>query len=119
MARDHSPTADLVCPKCRMFGCDCVAPSSVTARQDVCTVCRRHKGLCICRSHVQHVPVIEDKEGALIASTDTPTDKIEAAVKELKHYWYDTRDAEAAVRMVRDLATRAYRVTARRTETTA
>jgi hypothetical protein len=109
MAREDLATAaDLACPKCHMFGCDCVTPPRPAVH--VCPVCRRSTALCICRSHVVHTPALEGDDGFLLAhGADTPTARIESAVRELKHYWYDTRDAAAAERLVRDLASKVYR----------
>jgi hypothetical protein len=103
MAEDLESLADL-CPKCRLIGCNC---DSLPTRNEVCSVCRRNKALCICASHAVYEPV-RDEGGELQLDHDTPTARIESAVREAMHHYYG-RDAQAVRRLVRELANRAYR----------
>jgi hypothetical protein len=101
MADDLEPLADL-CPKCRLIGCDC---NSLPERKEVCVVC--HYAKCICASHAVYEPV-RDEGGELQLDHDTPTARIESAVREAMHHYYE-RDAQAVRRLVRELANKAYR----------
>lgn len=99
--------ADLACPKCHLFGCDCQP-----TMEALCGVCRRRfvNGKCCCASHVAHTSPLVDNDGHLVLRQSTPTEKIDAAEVEAMHYYYDTRDAKALAALVRELATKAYRV---------
>lgn len=108
----RSHAAVLVCPKCKMLGCDCVLPEPPKASpaDHVCTRCHRSQEHCKCASHMVIDPVPEDENGNLRLRRDTPTARIESAVREAMHYHLYTRDAVALAALVRDLASRAYRV---------
>lgn len=93
----RSHTSEVVCPKCRLMGCECVAPSSLTAKQDICIICRRHKALCICRSHATYTEPTYDGYGEPV-----PAKTIDAKVSEALRYYYD-RDPQGLAKFVREL----------------
>jgi hypothetical protein len=105
MADDRMSLAEIACPKCRLIGCNC---DSLPERKEVCVVCHRNVASCICASHATYEPVREEG-GELQLERDTPTARIDAAVREAMHCYYQTRDAKAIERLVRELANKAYR----------
>jgi hypothetical protein len=87
-----------VCQKCKRFDCDCeldVPRLSFPKMADVCGVCRRATGLCICRSHSGFASPREDEYAGLI----------DRSVNEALRLYYE-RDAAGLERHVRAIAER-------------
>lgn len=95
--------AELACPKCRMFGCDCnppAAPRNRSAMADTCTACHRPKAACICRSHHPFTPLPDDYQRSRRATHKLTKPEVDSRVNEAVALCYD-RDFKAVAALVR------------------
>lgn len=107
--KDLVTSAELVCPKCKLVGCDCEKPAAKPSPLcDICPACRRSRLRCICTSHVFHVPGLPAEDEAQLVSGMRPRERVEATVREVMHCYYSTRDPAQIERIVRGLAEKVY-----------
>jgi hypothetical protein len=100
--QDLATATELACPKCKMFGCDCHPPEAHgrNAMVDTCMVCRRPKGLCICRSHMAMTPLPENYQTSGVVQRRLSKSQIGARVNEAVHCYYD-RDPRGLADLIR------------------